>query len=466
MSLNQFTTLLRTTLKMNGIFAVNKPTGPSSADIIAQVKRALNSSKLVEGSDANTGNDKKKKFQKNRKKGHQWWKNKQQDIVKVGHGGTLDPLASGVVVVGVGEGTRKLTHFLTDCTKTYEATALFGVSTDTYDSTGKILEYGPTSHLTLDLIKDAIASKFSGEIVQFPPVYSALKMNGKPLYEYAREGIPLPKPIEPRKVTVNFFNVVDKDLNWDQTEYGLPADGEATAEEKELIIKQNQEMLKHVDTSSLDKLTSSVALAETEVKDEENKKYPTLKFRFSVSSGTYIRSLIHDLAKAVGSTAHMTKLVRVQQGPFELEKNVFDLEDITKNLPDSEWVPLVEAMIAHGPETTIDALKTSERVKVQQAELAEQVARDLEETAKREAEQAAQKAEREAQRAAQNAEKAAQKAAEKAEQSAANEPAALDTEKQAAANAEETTAEQVEVETENKVESEEPPAKKATLEDA
>lgn len=64
MSLNQFTTLLRTTLKMNGIFAVNKPTGPSSADIIAQVKRALNSSKLVEGSDANTGNDKKKKFQK------------------------------------------------------------------------------------------------------------------------------------------------------------------------------------------------------------------------------------------------------------------------------------------------------------------------------------------------------------------------------------------------------------------
>lgn len=448
---------------MNGIFAVNKPTGPSSADIIFQVKKALNASKLVEGSDANTGN-KKKKFQKNRKKGHQWWKNKQQDIVKVGHGGTLDPLASGVVVVGVGEGTRKLTHFLTDCTKTYEATALFGVSTDTYDSTGKILEYGPTSHLTLDLIKNCISSKFSGEIVQFPPVYSALKMNGKPLYEYAREGIPLPKPIEPRKVTVNFFNVCDKDLNWDQTEYGLPADGEATAEEKEMILKQNQEMLKHVDTSSLDKLTSVVASTEAETTDEVNRKYPTLKFRFSVSSGTYIRSLIHDLAKAVGSTAHMTKLVRVQQGPFELGKNVFDLEDITKKLPDSEWVPLVEAMIAHGPETTIDALKNSERVKVQQAELAEQVAKDLEETAKREAELAAQKAEREAKKAAQEAEKAAQNPVEQTEQSKSEEPTVI-TEEQIVTPIAENSFDQAAVVSEEP-KSEEPPAKKAKLEEA
>ncbi|KAF5102413.1 hypothetical protein D0Z03_000425 [Geotrichum reessii] len=223
-------------------------------------------------------------------------------------------------------------------------------------------------------------------------------------------------------------------------------------------------MLKHVDTSSLDKLTSVVASTEAETTDEVNRKYPTLKFRFSVSSGTYIRSLIHDLAKAVGSTAHMTKLVRVQQGPFELGKNVFDLEDITKKLPDSEWVPLVEAMIAHGPETTIDALKNSERVKVQQAELAEQVAKDLEETAKREAELAAQKAEREAKKAAQEAEKAAQNPVEQTEQSKSEEPTVI-TEEQIVTPIAENSFDQAAVVSEEP-KSEEPPAKKAKLEEA
>ena len=350
---------------MNGIFAVNKPSGPSSAEIVSQLKKALNSSTLVEGSEANTGGAaKKKKFSRNRKGGKQWWRNKQQDVVKVGHGGTLDPLASGVMIIGVGEGTRQLTRFLTDCTKTYEAVAMFGVSTDTYDSTGKILEHAPTSHLTIEAIKEAIASKFSGEILQFPPIYSALKMNGKPLYEYAREGIPLPKQIESRKVTVDFFNVVDESLNWDQTEYTLPAAGEASAEEKEMILRQGQEMLKHVDSNDLSKLTSTVSSSEAVASDTDNedKKYPTLKLRFSVSSGTYIRSLIHDLAKAVGSTAHMTKLVRVQQGPFSLDSNVFNLQDIVeappRGLPDTEWVPLVEYIIANGPTSTIaDAKK-------------------------------------------------------------------------------------------------------------
>lgn len=364
---------------MNGIFAVDKPSGPSSADIISQIKKALNASTLVEGSEANIGPAKSKRNQRNRKKGgKQWWKNKNnQDAVKVGHGGTLDPLASGVVVVGVGEGTKKLTSFLTDCTKTYEAVAMFGVSTDTYDSTGKILEHGETSNLTVDVIKETIKSKFSGEILQFPPVYSALKMNGKPLYEYAREGLPLPKPIEPRKVTVNFFEVASPDFDWEQTEYSLPAAGPASDEERELILQQGQAMMNSVATVDLSKLTSSVVSSgknnDLEV-PSDNKKYPTLKLRFSVSSGTYIRSLIHDLAKAVGSTAHMTKLVRVQQGPFELSKNVFEFNDIVKNLPDTEWVPLVEAMVSQGPNVTIDELKKS--VAEKKALSQEQVAKE------------------------------------------------------------------------------------------
>lgn len=346
---------------MNGIFAVNKPSGPSSADVVSQLKKAMNASSLIEGSEASTGGaGKKKRFNMKSRKhgGKQWWRNKQQDVVKVGHGGTLDPLASGVVVIGVGEGTRQLTDFLTDCTKTYEAVAMFGVSTDTYDSTGKILEHGPTSHLTIDAIKEAIKDKFTGEILQFPPIYSALKMNGKPLYEYAREGIPLPKQIESRKVTVNFFEVVDEDLNWDQTEYKLPADGDASPEEKEFILKQGQEMLKQVQSQDLARLTSSIETTQpAEDSEDASKKYPTLKLRFSVSSGTYIRSLIHDLAKAVGSTGHMTKLVRVQQGPYNLGVNVFDLDEIVKG-EDTDWVPLVESVIAKGPSVSLTEART------------------------------------------------------------------------------------------------------------
>lgn len=346
---------------MNGIFAVNKPSGPSSAEVVSQLKRAMNASTLIEGSEASTGGmGKKKRFNMKSRKhgGKQWWRNKQQDVVKVGHGGTLDPLASGVVVIGVGEGTRQLTDFLTDCIKTYEAVAMFGVSTDTYDSTGKILEHGPTSHLNIDRIKEAIKDTFTGEILQFPPIYSALKMNGKPLYEYAREGIPLPKQIESRKVTVNFFEVVDEDLNWDQTEFKLPADGDASPEEKEFILKQGQEMLKQVQSQDLARLTSSVETTmPAEDSEDANKKYPTLKLRFSVSSGTYIRSLIHDLAKAVGSTAHMTKLVRVQQGPYNLGVNVFDLDEIVKG-EDTDWVPLVESVIAKGPSVSLADART------------------------------------------------------------------------------------------------------------
>lgn len=343
--------------KMNGIFAVNKPSGPSSADIVFQLKKAMNASTLIEGSEANTGGAGKKKNAKSRRRGgKQWWKNRQQDVVKVGHGGTLDPLAEGVCVIGVGEGTKQLTNFLTDCTKTYEAVAMFGVSTDTYDSTGQITERAPTKHLTVDAIKKAISDKFSGEILQFPPIYSALKMNGKPLYEYAREGLPLPKPIESRKVKVDFFEVVDDDLKWDQTEYTLPAEGEASPEVKEFILKQGQEMLKNVDESDLDKLTSSLTTDAVTQTDEEDKKYPTLKLRFSVSSGTYIRSLIHDLAKTVGSAAHMTKLVRVQQGPYKLGDNVFDFDEIVKGV-DTDWVPLVELAIANGPSLSLEELR-------------------------------------------------------------------------------------------------------------
>ena len=347
---------------LNGVFAVNKPSGPSSAMVVGQLKKAVNGSKLVLGSKLNSL-EKDKPHNVKFGGGQEWWKKKKQAGLKVGHGGTLDPLASGVMVIGVGSGTRELTDYLTNCTKVYEAVAMFGVSTTTYDSTGKILEYGPTNHLTIEMIQDAIDTKFSGEILQLPPIYSALKMNGKPLYEYAREGIPLPKQIESRKVKVNFFKIVEKSLQWNHEIAVLPPAGEADIEEKEFIIKQGQELIKQIDSTDLPKLTSTVTkdTNDAEIQQQDLKTYPTLTFRFSVSSGTYIRSLIHDLAKAVGSTAHMTKLVRVQQGPFFLDKNVFDLQDLIATppvgLPDTEWAPLLETVILNGPKISIKEAK-------------------------------------------------------------------------------------------------------------
>lgn len=356
--------LYSTKANLNGVFAVNKPPGPSSAVIVGQIKRTVNKSKLVAGSKANGPSR-----DDSRHSGSGWKAKKQQQGLKVGHGGTLDPLASGVMIIGVGTGTRDLTHYLTNCTKVYEAVAMFGVSTTTYDSEGKILEHGPTAHLTVAALQKAIDDKFTGLILQLPPIYSALKMDGKPLYEYARQGIPLPKQIEPRKVNVDYFEIVEKELDWAQTEYGLPKDGEADPEERAFIAGQSQQILDQVNTADLSLLTSkpvpsssspSPLPMDENAAPQPSKQYPTLTFRFSVSSGTYIRSLIHDLAKAVGSTAHMTKLTRVQQGQFKLGHNVIEVSDIvsiTDGLLETEWTSLVETAIAQGGKFDLEAAK-------------------------------------------------------------------------------------------------------------
>jgi len=127
--------------------------------------------------------------------------------VKMGHGGTLDPLASGVLILGLGSGTKSLQSFL-DCTKTYETIVLFGASTDTYDRVGRILTRRSYAHITKDMVLEALGS-FRGKIKQIPPLYSALKMEGKPLYEYAREGKPIPREIPTREVEVQALELVE-----------------------------------------------------------------------------------------------------------------------------------------------------------------------------------------------------------------------------------------------------------------
>ncbi|EFX03092.1 pseudouridine synthase [Grosmannia clavigera kw1407] len=127
--------------------------------------------------------------------------------VKMGHGGTLDPLATGVLILGIGRGTKELPRFL-HCTKTYETVVLFGASTDTYDRVGRILRRRAYGDITRARVEEALEA-FRGRFRQMPPLYSALKMNGKPLYEYAREGRPIPREVETREVDVSALELLD-----------------------------------------------------------------------------------------------------------------------------------------------------------------------------------------------------------------------------------------------------------------
>jgi tRNA pseudouridine55 synthase len=126
--------------------------------------------------------------------------------VKLGHGGTLDPMATGVLIVGVGKGTKCLQRFL-ECTKTYECVVLFGAATDSYDAVGKVVSKAPYEHVTKELVEEKLA-QFRGKIMQKPSVFSALKVDGKKMYEYAREGKDIPE-VAARPVEVKEMELIE-----------------------------------------------------------------------------------------------------------------------------------------------------------------------------------------------------------------------------------------------------------------
>ena len=210
---------------MDGIILVNKPSGMTSHDVVNKLRRILKTK-------------------------------------KVGHCGTLDPDATGVLVVCVNKATKVL-QFLTSESKEYVATLSLGTSTDTYDASGKIIETKEFHALDNNEIV-ACFNNFIGSQEQKPPIYSAIKVNGKKLYEYARAGEQVEVPT--RSVTVNHLEI--------------------------LQIENN-----------------------------------LIKFKVGCSKGTYIRSLCYDLAKALGYPGHMKDLIRTKSGNFSLE-NCFTLEQI------------------------------------------------------------------------------------------------------------------------------------------
>lgn len=325
-------------MTMDGIFAVNKPSGPSSGDIVSDLKHYFSKSPVfVEDI---------KKIQGNQPPGKR--KKKKNQFIKIGHGGTLDPLASGVLVIGIGGGTKKLSDYLGNCTKTYRAKALFGTSTDTYDSQGKIVDRASVKHLTDEKVEKAL-EKFRGDILQTPPVYSALKMNGKPLYEYARSGEELPKEIKPRECKIDSLEIVGGGLIYEH-EFKHP---ETEASEQE---KKYSHILNKLDKQSSVLKEGEENSEEPPAEEIDQSSSPILEIKFSVSSGTYIRSLIHDIGLELGTTAHMVELTREVQGPWELDKNVFQVTDFTERDAD-KWEPELSHYLKNGPNTPLKDIR-------------------------------------------------------------------------------------------------------------
>ena len=205
---------------LSGILNIDKPRGPSSHDVVNRVRRA-------------TG------------------------VRRVGHAGTLDPLATGVLVVCVGRTATRVAEYLMDAPKIYRTDVQLGAVTDTFDAGGQILQRVP-----VDCIKDdveGVLEQFRGPISQMPPMYSAVKHQGKPLYRLARRGIEVER--EARTVEI----------------YGL-------------------------------RLTAW--------RDESPQPRCTLEIE--CSPGTYVRTLVHDLGQVLGCGAYVTSLTRLASGYFQL----------------------------------------------------------------------------------------------------------------------------------------------------
>ncbi|MCH1437288.1 MAG: tRNA pseudouridine(55) synthase TruB [Flavobacteriales bacterium] len=181
--------------------------------------------------------------------------------IKVGHAGTLDPLASGLMILCTGKKTKEIEMYQS-AHKEYIATIKLGASTPSYDGESAENQFYATQHIDMDLIRQTLAS-FLGESQQYPPIFSAIKIDGKKLYESARKG----KDVElrPRSISIQALELLSVEM-------------------------------------------------------------PYLTFRVACSKGTYIRSLAHDIGKVMNSGAWLTKLQRTKIGDYEL-KNALDIQD-------------------------------------------------------------------------------------------------------------------------------------------
>ena len=213
------------TPKPSGVLVVDKPEGVTSHDAVSRARKTLG-------------------------------------FKKIGHAGTLDPFATGVLILLVGEGT-KLSNYLMDGRKTYTASIKLGEKRDTADLTGEIIESASFDNISLADIKTAL-TEFEGEIEQLPPMYSALKKNGVPLYKYARKGIEIER-------------------------------------KKRLVVIDS---IKLLDFNS-----------------------PYIDIEVTCSKGTYIRTLAEDIAASLGTLGHLVKLRRTRSGALSIN-DAISFEDL------------------------------------------------------------------------------------------------------------------------------------------
>ncbi|KAI5448972.1 pseudouridine synthase pus4 [Naganishia albida] len=339
------------TFPLSGLVPLEKPSGPTSMRIIDYIKPLLAESPLFHSPEATSRAAIKAEVKKLMK---------HRGGLKIGQGGTLDPLADGVLVIGVNKGTKQLGQFL-HCTKTYTTTALLGSCTTTYDSEGPILSTAPWAHVTREVIEQAL-DKFRGDIMQVPPIFSALKMDGKPLYEYARTNTPLPRPIDARRAHISLLQ-----LESFTPATLVPGDGghtytapekQLSEEEREVYFRMSRltreagvvEKAFGVDTDDgkKGKKTAPTETVEQPVQhldipdlpqpeqtsEPMHVRPPTFTLRMTVSSGTYVRSIVHDIALSIGSAAHVVKLTRTRQGQFSLTPAD---EEPAKEEDSTEW---------------------------------------------------------------------------------------------------------------------------------
>jgi len=244
-------------VRIDGVVLLDKPAGMSSQGAVTAVKRAFNAE-------------------------------------KAGHTGTLDPMATGLLPICLGEAT-KYSQDLLEADKTYIAQVKFGQRTDTGDAEGLIIEELPlpvfADEVALKLALESLLPAFTGPISQVPPMYSALKRDGKPLYEYARAGVELERA--PRNITIHAIRWTN--INW-----------------------------------------------------------PEATLEVSCSKGTYIRVLAEDIGKTLGCGAHLVGLRRTEVGHLTLEQS-FTIESIQKGLQDSSsYILPVDALLQTLPHLTVD----------------------------------------------------------------------------------------------------------------
>lgn len=222
---------------LNGILVIDKDKGMTSADVVYHLRRVLH-------------------------------------IRKIGHAGTLDPEVTGVLPIAIGQAT-KLIEMMHTRPKEYIGTGLFGYSTDSYDATGTVLKEKKLIQPFSSAEIQENMNKFVGEIVQVPPIYSAVKVNGKHLYEYAREGIEVERP--QRRVEVKQYDLTKEPV---------------------FDINTGQE---------------------------------SFDFKIKCSKGTYVRSLVNDLGEKLDCPATMTYLRRTASSGFDITQAV-KLKEIEENL--------------------------------------------------------------------------------------------------------------------------------------